>query len=112
MLVVGLRVGVGTVNDAVPVIRRRIERIEFQRNIASIDDVVIRPSRDDDCEARPDRPYWLPDASDYAASRYSWCSPPKIGISMIDPRPTARLWSGNPFGTLWAMPWWGRAPLK
>src|SRR5450830_1802428 len=52
---VGLRVVAGTVDDAVPMIRRRIERIEFQRNSTGIDDVVIRPSRDDYREARPDR---------------------------------------------------------
>ena len=43
------------VDDAVPVIRRRIERIELQWNIACIDNVVIRPGRDDYREARSDR---------------------------------------------------------
>ena len=52
---VGLRVGAGMVDDAVPMIRRRIERIELQRNTAGIDDVVIGPSRDEDREARLDR---------------------------------------------------------
>src|ERR1039457_2259784 len=52
---VGLRVVAGTVDGAVPMIRRRIERIELQRNSTGIDDVVIRPSRDDYREARPDR---------------------------------------------------------
>src|SRR5450759_1165137 len=47
VLVVGLRVGAGMVDNAVPMIRRRIQRIEFQWNTAGIDDVVIRPGRDD-----------------------------------------------------------------
>jgi hypothetical protein len=45
VFVVGLRVGAGRVNDTVPMIRRRIERVELQRNTARIDDVVIGPSR-------------------------------------------------------------------
>jgi hypothetical protein len=52
---VGLRVVAGIVDDAVPMIRRRIERIELQWNIAGIDDVVIGSSRDDYREARSDR---------------------------------------------------------
>ena len=48
---VGLRVVAGMVDDAVPMIRRRIERIELHRNAAIIDDVVIRPGRDDYREA-------------------------------------------------------------
>ena len=55
MLVVGLRVVAGMVNDAVPMIRRRIKRIELQWNTAGVEDVVIRPSRDNYREARPDR---------------------------------------------------------
>src|SRR5450759_6029703 len=55
MFVVGLRVGRGMVDDAVPMIRRRIDRIELRWNIAGIDDVVIDPSRDDYGEARSDR---------------------------------------------------------
>ena len=55
MFVVGLRVGRGMVDDAVPIIRRRIDRIELQWNIAGIDNVVIDPSRDDYGEARSDR---------------------------------------------------------
>ena len=55
MFVVGLRVVAGMVDDAVPMIRRRIERIEFQWNTAGIDDVVIRPSWDVYREARSDR---------------------------------------------------------
>ena len=55
VLVVGLRVGAGMVDDAVPMIRGRIERIELQWNTAGIDDVVIHPSRDDYREARSDR---------------------------------------------------------
>src|SRR5450830_2065828 len=52
---VGLRIGASMVDDAVPMIRRRIERIELQRNTAGIDDVVIRSSRDDYREAGLDR---------------------------------------------------------
>src|SRR5665811_203644 len=47
VFVVGLRVGAGMVEDAVPMIRRRIERIELQWTTAGIDDVVIRPGRDE-----------------------------------------------------------------
>ena len=57
VLVVGLRLVAGMVDDAVPMIRRRIERIErieLQWTTAGIDDVVIRPSRDDYREARAD----------------------------------------------------------
>jgi hypothetical protein len=43
------------VDNAVPMIRRRIERIELHWNTAGIDDVVIRPSRDEHGEARADR---------------------------------------------------------
>src|SRR5450759_2924753 len=42
------------VEDAVPMIRRCIERIKLQWNTAGIDDVVIRPSRDENGEARAD----------------------------------------------------------
>ena len=49
---VGLRVGAGVVDDAVSMIRRRIERVELQWKIAGVDDVVIRPGRHDDREAR------------------------------------------------------------
>src|ERR1035437_4173075 len=55
VLVVGLRIGAGMVHNAVPMIRGCIERIELQRNSAGIDDVVIRPSRNDYREARSDR---------------------------------------------------------
>ena len=55
MFVVSLRIGAGMVDDAVPVVRGRIERIELQGNIAVIYDVVIRPTRDDYREARADR---------------------------------------------------------
>ena len=47
VFVVGFGVGAGMVDDAVPMIRRRIKRIEFQGGTAGIDDVVLRPSRDD-----------------------------------------------------------------
>ena len=55
VLVVGPRLGAGMVDNAIPMIWRRIERIELQWNTAGIDDVVIRPSRNDYREARPDR---------------------------------------------------------
>ena len=55
MFVVGLRVVAGMVDDAVPMIRWRIERIELQWNAAGIDYVVFGPSRDHDREARSDR---------------------------------------------------------
>ena len=55
MFGVGLRVVAGMVDDAVPMIRRRIERVELQRKIAGVDDVVIRPGRHDDREARSNR---------------------------------------------------------
>lgn len=55
VFVVGLRVGAGMVDNAVPMIRWRIERIKLQGCIAGIDDVVIGASRDDYRKARPDR---------------------------------------------------------
>src|SRR5450756_911922 len=54
VLVVSLRVLAGMVDDAVPMIRRRIERIELQWNTAGIDDVVLRSSRDKHGESRAD----------------------------------------------------------
>jgi hypothetical protein len=47
MLVVGFRISAGVVDNAVSMIRRRIERIELQWSTAGIDDVVIRPSREE-----------------------------------------------------------------
>jgi hypothetical protein len=55
MFVVSLCVVTGMGNDAVPMIRRRIERIELQWDIAVIDNVVIGSSRDDYAEARVNR---------------------------------------------------------
>ena len=55
VLVVGPRLGAGMVDNAISMIWRRIERIELQWNTAGIDDVVIRPGRNDYREARPDR---------------------------------------------------------
>jgi hypothetical protein len=55
VLVIGLGLGSGVMNDAVPMIRRRVNRIELQRGASGIDDVVIRPGRDENREARPDR---------------------------------------------------------
>src|SRR5688500_8113453 len=66
MFAVGLRVVAGMVDNAVPVIRRRIERIELQGTRAGIDNVVSRPSRDDDREARSDR---RPDAVESRLTR-------------------------------------------
>ena len=43
------------VDDAVPMIWRRIERIKLQWNAPGIDDVVLGAGRDDDREARLDR---------------------------------------------------------
>src|SRR3972149_573390 len=42
------------VDDTVSMIRRRIDRVEPQRDVAGVDDVVLRPGRNDYCEARPD----------------------------------------------------------
>ena len=55
VFVVGLRVGAGMVEDAVPMIRRCIERVKLQWNTAGIDDVVIHPGRDNYREAGADR---------------------------------------------------------
>src|SRR5450756_1268397 len=55
VFVVGLRVGAGMVDNAVPMIRRCIERIKLQWNIAGIDDVVFSSSWDHDRVARFDR---------------------------------------------------------
>jgi hypothetical protein len=54
VFIVGLRVDSGLVDDAVPMIRRRIKRVELQGNTAGIDDVVISSGRDDYREASPD----------------------------------------------------------
>src|ERR1039457_4574829 len=56
VFVVRLCVGAGMVDDAISMIRRGIERIKLQWNIAGIDDVVLGSSRDDYREARSDRP--------------------------------------------------------
>jgi hypothetical protein len=55
VLVIGLGILSGMMNNAIPMIRRRIERIEFQWNTAGIDDIVIRPGRDNYREAGADR---------------------------------------------------------
>ena len=52
---VGLGVRAGMVDDSIPMIRRRIERIKLERNAAIIDDVVFCSSGDDYREARSDR---------------------------------------------------------
>src|SRR5664279_1275632 len=51
VFVVGFRFGAGMVDNAVPMIRGRIDRIELHWNSAGIDDVVIRPTRDNNSEA-------------------------------------------------------------
>src|ERR1035437_717489 len=43
------------VDHTIPMIRRRIDRIELHWDTASVDDVVIRPSRDNHGKARADR---------------------------------------------------------
>src|SRR5450631_3624090 len=55
VFVVGLRIGAGVVYDTVPMIRRRIERIELHRDMPSIYDVMIHPGRDQYGEASVDR---------------------------------------------------------
>jgi hypothetical protein len=47
VFVVGLRICAGVVDDAIPMIRRRIERIKLQRNTSGVDDVVFGPGRHD-----------------------------------------------------------------
>ena len=42
-------------DNAVPVIRRRIERVELQGNAAHVDNVVLRPGRDKHRETGCDR---------------------------------------------------------
>ena len=54
MLVVRLRFVARMVDDAIPMIRGRVERIELHWSTAGVDDVVIRPSGDEDGEARSD----------------------------------------------------------
>lgn len=51
VLVVGLGCVSRVVDDAVPMIRGRVQRVELQWNRAGIDDVVLRPSGHDDREA-------------------------------------------------------------
>src|SRR5664279_270775 len=55
VLIVGFRFSSGMVDDAVPMIRGRIDRIKLHWNSAGIDDVVIRPTRNDYREARANR---------------------------------------------------------
>ena len=52
VFLVGLCVAVGMVDDAVPMIRRCMESIKLQWDSADIDEVVIRPSRNNYCEPR------------------------------------------------------------
>jgi hypothetical protein len=55
VFVVGLRVGAGGMDDAVPVVRRSIERVKLQRNISAIDNIMIGAGRDDHRETGPNR---------------------------------------------------------
>jgi hypothetical protein len=55
VLVVGFRIVAGMVDDAIPMIRRRIERVELHWNSAGIDYIVVRPGRDHYCETCSDR---------------------------------------------------------
>jgi hypothetical protein len=55
VLVVGLGILSGMMDDTIPMIRRRIEGIEFQWSTAGVDNVVICPDRDNYCEAGADR---------------------------------------------------------
>src|SRR5450631_412410 len=52
MFLVRLRVSASMVDNAIPKIRRHVERIELHWDSSGIDDVAIRPSRSDYCEAR------------------------------------------------------------
>lgn len=52
---VSLRLPAGTVDNAVSVIGRRVDCVELEWDTASIDDVVIRPSRDEDRKTGLDR---------------------------------------------------------
>ena len=45
VFIVVFRFSTGMMDNAVPVIRRRVERIELKRSNTGIDNVVIRPSR-------------------------------------------------------------------
>src|SRR5450759_5552411 len=55
VLVVDLRLVASMVDDAIPMIRRRIERVQLHGYSPGIDDVVICSSRDEYREARSDR---------------------------------------------------------
>lgn len=55
LFVVSLRICAGMVDDAVSVIGRRVNRVELEWDTASIDDIVIRPGRNDDRKSRLDR---------------------------------------------------------
>ena len=55
VLLIGLRLVSGMVDDTIPMIRRRIDRIELHWNTAGIDDVVFRPGWDEHREAGADR---------------------------------------------------------
>jgi hypothetical protein len=54
VLAVGLRFGTGVLDDAVSMIPRRIQSIELEWNAAGIDDTMLRPCRNEYCEARSD----------------------------------------------------------
>jgi len=51
MFLVRLRVSASVVDNSIPMIRRRVKRVELHWDSAGIDDVVIRPGRNEYCEA-------------------------------------------------------------
>ncbi|HWQ46109.1 MAG TPA: hypothetical protein VN376_04535 [Longilinea sp.] len=51
MFIVLFSVSTGMVDNTIFVIGRRIERIQLKRGITSINDVVIRPNRDNHCKS-------------------------------------------------------------
>ena len=69
VFVVRLRIPAGMVDSAVSVIGRRVDRVELEWDTAGIDDVVIRPSRDDDRKTGLDRrPHTVKNASPVPSS--------------------------------------------
>lgn len=90
MFGVGVRVGTSMVDDPVPVIGRRVERIEFQRDVACIDDVMLGSGRHDQREARPDR----------------GPNPIENGFttSLLDAKELVELWTSAPISSLGCTP--------
>jgi hypothetical protein len=54
VLAISLGVGTSVMDDSVTMIRWRVERVELQGRRAGIDDVVLRPGRHENGEARAD----------------------------------------------------------